>query len=452
MAVAAAAGPRPERPDVYHVASGVGTRCATASWSTWSRTWFTEHPLYDERRPAHRRCPNGRSPGAGRVQRQLRRATTAWTWPNAVLTSLPMRGEQAEWRPPRGAAHPGRAGPRLRRALRRLHRDRGPLPGRPALALWDRLDADDQAAFCFDPAVIDWDHYVHDVHLPSVVEHARVRTTPGRSTPDRGPTGPAAASSPPTATWPPSTSRTPSSPPTSSTPTPGWPAGTSAKASGPAFVADLMREAPSLLALDRRDRGDFLRSFYRRYEGASVDAGAARGRLGAVPPCCWPSRSRPGSPGCAPTAALGHRTCSSPAPSTSWSSRCGRCSTTWSAPGWGARRQVHRPLERAPPDRRGPGPGAGRLRRGTGSLERVGGLRRLGSSDLPMLEAVGFPVAVNPETGWPPSPGAGAGTSSTGTRPRRGAARSPWAPRPRGVSGRGTTSRRVGDPARGTAR
>ncbi len=41
--------------------------------------------------------------------------------------------------------------------------------------------------------------------------------------------------------------------------------------SRPGFVADLVREAPSLLALDRRDRGDFLRSFYRRYEGAPVD-------------------------------------------------------------------------------------------------------------------------------------------------------------------------------------
>jgi len=36
------------------------------------------------------------------------------------------------------------------------------------------------------------------------------------------------------------------------------------------FVADLLREAPSLLALDRRDRGDFLRSFYRRYEDAPL--------------------------------------------------------------------------------------------------------------------------------------------------------------------------------------
>jgi HAD superfamily phosphoserine phosphatase-like hydrolase len=36
------------------------------------------------------------------------------------------------------------------------------------------------------------------------------------------------------------------------------------------FVADLLRQAPQLLALDRRDRGDFLRTFYLRYEGAPV--------------------------------------------------------------------------------------------------------------------------------------------------------------------------------------
>ena len=128
----------------------------------------------------------------------------------------------------------------------------------------------DRADFCFDPAVIDWDHYVHDVHLPSVVAHARVRTTPGRSVVDKRPDRARGPSSPPSGTWPSSTSSTPWSPPTWSTPTPGWPAGTCRRASGPRFVAGLLREAPSLLALDRRDRGDFLRSFYRRYEDAPV--------------------------------------------------------------------------------------------------------------------------------------------------------------------------------------
>src|SRR5439155_1640430 len=36
------------------------------------------------------------------------------------------------------------------------------------------------------------------------------------------------------------------------------------------FVLALLKEAPSLLALDRKDRGDFLRHFYRKYEDAPV--------------------------------------------------------------------------------------------------------------------------------------------------------------------------------------
>ncbi len=37
------------------------------------------------------------------------------------------------------------------------------------------------------------------------------------------------------------------------------------------FVAQMVREAPGLLRLDNRDRSDFLRHFYRRYENAPVD-------------------------------------------------------------------------------------------------------------------------------------------------------------------------------------
>jgi fatty acyl-CoA reductase len=34
------------------------------------------------------------------------------------------------------------------------------------------------------------------------------------------------------------------------------------------FALDMMRQGPGLLALDRKDRGDFLRHFYRKYDGA----------------------------------------------------------------------------------------------------------------------------------------------------------------------------------------
>jgi len=36
------------------------------------------------------------------------------------------------------------------------------------------------------------------------------------------------------------------------------------------FVGRVLRQAPGLLSLDRRDRGDFLRAFYRRYTDAPV--------------------------------------------------------------------------------------------------------------------------------------------------------------------------------------
>src|SRR5690606_37230952 len=37
----------------------------------------------------------------------------------------------------------------------------------------------DQRDFGCDPRVVDWDRFIAEVHLPSIVQHARVRTTPG---------------------------------------------------------------------------------------------------------------------------------------------------------------------------------------------------------------------------------------------------------------------------------
>jgi alcohol-forming fatty acyl-CoA reductase len=138
------------------------------------------------------------------------------------------------------------------------------------LVLWSSIADADRTTFCFDPRVIDWTHYVHDVHLPSVVEHARVRTVAGRAA------GPSRESRLRAQVLHPSrhlaafdlentliasnvvasyallaTRRLPG-------------------ADRRRFVARTLAEAPGLLALDRKDRGDFLRHFYRRYEHAPV--------------------------------------------------------------------------------------------------------------------------------------------------------------------------------------
>jgi HAD superfamily hydrolase (TIGR01490 family) len=138
------------------------------------------------------------------------------------------------------------------------------------MTLWDTFDDEDHQVFCFDPGVIDWDDYVHRVHLPSVLEHTRVRTKAGKSVVEKRPERARKAILSPDrhlAVF--DLEHTLMS--SNVVDTYAWlasrhlPAGRRAR-----FVADLVRQAPSLLALDRRDRGDFLRSFYRRFEDAPI--------------------------------------------------------------------------------------------------------------------------------------------------------------------------------------
>ena len=232
--------------------------------------WFREHPLYDaEGQPIV--VPDWSFPGRGRVQGQLNRAKTVLTKTEKVLQALPLRGS-------RRSGRPGwrRSGCEVERALEYvelygLYAECEAIYGVDhLLALGDALPPEDRAAFCFDPRVIDWPRYIREVHLPSVVEHARVKTTPGKTRDRPGASACAATCSRPTATSPPSTSRTRSSPATWSRATRGWrPAGSTA-AERLRFALRTSAEIPGLLALDRKDRGDFLRFFYRRYEDAPV--------------------------------------------------------------------------------------------------------------------------------------------------------------------------------------
>jgi alcohol-forming fatty acyl-CoA reductase len=265
----AARGPAPDGPDVIQVASGFRNPLRYRRLVRLVQTWFEEHPLYDtDGQPIV--VPEWSFPGRGRVQRQLQRATKALTTAEKVVTTLPIRGKQAQLS--------GRLEDRRTQAERALGYVE--LYGAYAeteavfrvdrlLALSESLPAEDKDAFSFDPIVIDWQHFVQEVHLPSIVAQARVRTTPGkRKSPSREDRGRKAVLSPQrhmaafdlentliasnvveSYSW---------------LATRHLPAGERAR-----FVLRTLKEAPTLLALDRRDRGDFLRHFYRRYEGAS---------------------------------------------------------------------------------------------------------------------------------------------------------------------------------------
>ncbi len=266
----AAASPPPDEPAIVQVASGSVNPLRYRHLVDMVRAFFTEHPIYDvEGQPII--VPEWSFPGRGRVQRQLERAKGAIERGEHLLQSLPLRGKQASW-----AATLEEKKEEVERALAYVE-----LYGAYAeceaiygvdhlLERWARLSPDDQATFCFDPRVIDWDHFAPQVHLPSVVEHARVRTTPGGRVGEkrehrlrRQVLDPArhfaafdlentliASNVVASYSWL-ATRRLP-------------------REDRIRFVVQTLREAPALLALDRRDRSDFLRHFYRRYDGARV--------------------------------------------------------------------------------------------------------------------------------------------------------------------------------------
>ncbi|HZQ27787.1 MAG TPA: HAD-IB family phosphatase, partial [Acidimicrobiales bacterium] len=265
----AAHGPAPgNTASVYQVASGARNPLRYRQLVDLVREWFTEHPLYDaEGQPIV--VPEWSFPGRGRVQRQLQRATKALAAAEKAITTLPVRGKQADLS--------SRLEERRTQAERALGYVRlyGAYTETEAvfqvdrlIALSDSLDDADRQAFTFDPAVIDWRSYVHDVHLPSIVVHARVRTTGGRKEGlSREERGRRAILSPErhmavfdlentliasnvVESW-------------------AWLATRHLPQDERVrFTLRALKEAPALLALDRRDRGDFLRHFYRRYDGA----------------------------------------------------------------------------------------------------------------------------------------------------------------------------------------
>ena len=266
----AANGPAPE-PSVYQVASGSRNPLRYRHLVDLVHDYFTEHPLYDASgQPIV--VPKWSFPGRGRVQRQLQRATKTIDRAQKVAAGLPIRGRQAQFTATleerRSTADRALAYVELygayaeTEAIYRVDR---------LVALADSLDDADRREFAFDPSIIDWDHFVQEVHLPSVVVHARVRTSPGRrDATARSERGRRAILAPQrhlaafdlentliasnvveSYSW---------------LATRHLPADERLR-----FSARMLKEAPALLALDRRDRGDFLRHFYRRYDGAPVD-------------------------------------------------------------------------------------------------------------------------------------------------------------------------------------
>jgi alcohol-forming fatty acyl-CoA reductase len=287
--LAVAASPPPDaQPRIYHAASGSRNPLRLRRIVDEADRYFTEHPLRDR---------YGQAIG-----------TRSWTFPTRQELSARARTamrfvEAAQWvveRLPLGA-NVSQISDDLNAERDRL--DRGlnliQLYGvytevdcifdtRNVTALWEAVPAAERKTFPFDPALYDWTHYFQDVHFPTVVRMSRAETAAGRRKQPSGSTAPKVESSSVRSAIERRTGRNDvlavfdvdgTLVETNvveyflwmrlrSQPIEEW----------PAFMARMLREAPRWLFLERRSRAEFQRSFYREYDGLDYEVMKRLGR------------------------------------------------------------------------------------------------------------------------------------------------------------------------------
>jgi alcohol-forming fatty acyl-CoA reductase len=263
--VAVAATPPPAgEPAYFHVSSGARNPLSFHGLYTGVREYFQRDPLPDPDTGEEIAVPTWDFPGRTKVEKRLRSGEQLLDAADRVLGRLP-RSERT--RELVGKAHKARRKVEFIRRYADLYGayteaeviytdDR-------TLALHTDLHPDDRAQLGFDSAVIDWRHYLQDVHCPSVTALLRAKRPPRTTAPlvlEQSPATAAIFDLEGTIL-------------TSNVveaylwvrladlAQQGW----------PTEIADVARRLPGYLAADRRDRGEFLRAFYRRYAGASVE-------------------------------------------------------------------------------------------------------------------------------------------------------------------------------------
>jgi HAD superfamily hydrolase (TIGR01490 family) len=162
------------------------------------------------------------------------------------------------------------------------------------MSLWEKIPAEERKTFPFDPALYDWTHYFQDVHLPTVVRMSRAETVARKG---KQPTGSTAAKAESSTVKAAIERRAGRSDVLAVFDVDGTLVETNVVEyflwmrlraqpldEWPSFLAQLLREAPRWLYLERRSRADFQRSFYREYAGLDYEVmkGLGREALDAV--------------------------------------------------------------------------------------------------------------------------------------------------------------------------
>jgi fatty acyl-CoA reductase len=274
-AIIAVCATEPEvgRPEYYHVSSGARNPCTFQEIYGHIRNYFTEHPFDGGERGAAQ-LPQWQFPGAASVERLLSTSERAHGLAEQVLAKVP-RSNRAR----KVAKDLDRISDRLDflRGYQLLYNEYAQselhFVDDNTFRLTTMLDPADQAAFAFDTAVFDWTTYIEEVHCPAISAPIRRLDALRRRRGNR-----------------PSTMKN-----------------LAKDTSGPAAVAifdldgtimstnvieqylwarlpelspvrqlvevgQVMRRLPAYIQAERRDRGTFLRSVYRRYRGADLAA------------------------------------------------------------------------------------------------------------------------------------------------------------------------------------
>jgi len=248
----------------YHAASGTRNPLRYDTMVSLIREYFTQHPLYDDRGQAIA-IPSWTYPARGEVERRLERTRFGVRLGLELLGRLPLRGASLDLQD--GLIEADDALDRARSYVELYGAYAECEAAYGTERLLELASRVDEPELLVDPAAIDWERFILEVHLPSVVQHARARTSPRRGPrkrrEDRLRDGLLrgrrlavfdientlmAANVVDSYAY------------------------LATSAVGPwervGLVASLLAEAPKLLRLDARDRSDFLRYFYRRYRDA----------------------------------------------------------------------------------------------------------------------------------------------------------------------------------------
>ena len=287
--LAVAASPPPDdKPRFYHAASGSRNPLRFREMVDEAGKYFQKNPLRDRHGQAIG-SPNWTFPTRGELSTRARTALRFVEAAQWVVERLPLGASITQVSDDLNTERE-----RLDRGLNLIQ-----LYGvytevdciydtRNVTSVWERVPEKERKVFPFDPALYDWQHYFHDVHFPTVVRMSRAETVARKGKQPSGSTTPKPESSTVRATiekrkgradvlavfdvdgtlvetniveyyfWMRLRAQ----------PVEDW----------PSFMADMLRESPRWLYLERRSRAEFQRSFYREYDGLDYEVMKRLGR------------------------------------------------------------------------------------------------------------------------------------------------------------------------------